>query len=933
MAPVRAAIAPASTRGGAVQQARQRPSLSSQLQAASGVTLDFETGDLRGWTASGNAFATQPTFGDNSRARGSEPANQQGDFWIGTFENHPRDGPRPGAAQGDGPQGTLTSGAFNVPGGTLSFLVGGGASFETRVELRVIDPIEGSIRVAFASGSNSEAMRRVTWELDQWSGRRAQIVIIDASSAPWGHINVDDFRFSALEEDRPELPDLQLERPPQLNVPPQVATTRVPDLVGGSLDAARERIADAGLRPGEIDAEPSSRPRGVILRQDPEAGAEVRIGSAVNLVVATSMIPDPGGGAVPPTEAAVVPGVIGRDVRAALEMLRASGYQGRVVDRREATQPPGTVISQTPQAGSRAAQGAVVELVTAIPVTVAVPNLVGRSEAAARRALQQVGLAAGRVGRRESEEPPGTVVAQGVEAGTRIEQEARVDFEVAVPVTREVPDVVGLAEQEARRQIEAAELSVGTMVETESRREPGVILTQSEQAGSRVVRGTRIDLLVAVPVTVEVPDLSGRSVAEAQGLLEGVELAVGSVSSQESREPEGSVLSQQPLPGTRAETDSEVDLVIAEPVTVLVPDVVGFAEQDALRLVGDAELAIGTVTRRESRQPVGTVLEQDLAAGTRVTIGTPVSVVLAEPVTVLVPEVVGSSEAEATAAIEAAELAVGQVQYQESPAAVGTVLTQSLNPGTRVQIGSAVNLLVAVVETVAVPEVVGIPVEEARRALVTGRLAVGTEELRETRVEPEGTVMEQSREPGTVAAVGTPVSLVVATPEIIEVPSLVGLSEEEAVAAITGAGLVVGAVGEQLSMEAGGTVLEQAQPAGSAVVFGTPIGLQVARSRAVWAIPAGLLLLCFAAAGSVVARRRARRRGDRRPQAVEQPDEPPPLPEIRVRPVADAGRQAIAAGDQPVAEGDIRLRPRVDPGRQEIESADDLIAGERRQDD
>jgi beta-lactam-binding protein with PASTA domain len=500
---------------------------------------------------------------------------------------------------------------------------------------------------------------------------------------------------------------------------------------------------------------------------------------------------------------------------------------------------------------------------------------------------------------------------------------------VATPVTKTVPDLIGVQLAEARRRLEAAELAVGTVSETESRRPAGIVLTQSERAGSAVVIGTAVDLMTAIPVMVMVPDLTGRDLPEARGLLEGLELGVARVTSQESRQPAGSVLAQQPAAGAHAPINTAVDLVIAEPVTVLVPALVGFSENDALELLRGAELTAGALTRRESRQPVGTVLEQAVAAGERVVVGTTVGMVLADPVTVLVPEVVGSSEADATVAIEGAELVVGEVQYRESPAAVSTVLTQSLNPGTRVQIGSAINLLVAVVETVPVPEVVGEPIEQARRALVAGRLEVGTEELRETRGEPEGTVLQQSRAAGSVAAVGTPVNLVVATPEIIEVPSLVGLSESEAIALITGAGLVVGAVGEQLSIEAGGTVLAQTQPAGRQVVFGTPIGLQLARPRTVWAVPSALLLLLLGAATVMVARRRTARW-----RRVERDaDDAPPLPNIHVRPITDPGRQAVEAGAEPTREGEIRLRPRLDAGVQASESPGELIAGEGSPDD
>ncbi|GBG25079.1 Hypothetical Protein FCC1311_012962 [Hondaea fermentalgiana] len=48
-------------------------------------TWDFETGDLRGWTKTGTAFDTQPTFGDNSAAR-----NIYGDWLVSNFRDYAR---------------------------------------------------------------------------------------------------------------------------------------------------------------------------------------------------------------------------------------------------------------------------------------------------------------------------------------------------------------------------------------------------------------------------------------------------------------------------------------------------------------------------------------------------------------------------------------------------------------------------------------------------------------------------------------------------------------------------------------------------------------------------------------------------------------------------------------------------------------------------
>jgi hypothetical protein len=162
-------------------------------------TLDFEGGTLSGWTSEGLAFQYQPTLDDNPTARNrGERSNHQGKYWIGTYEQYQGlPGQKPGQYQGDRPTGTLTSASFVIPNGTLSFLVGGGNRYETRVELLVEDPVEGSIGAQHATGGDTETMRRVTWDLRPYAGKTGRICIVDSSFGPWGHINADDFQFSS----------------------------------------------------------------------------------------------------------------------------------------------------------------------------------------------------------------------------------------------------------------------------------------------------------------------------------------------------------------------------------------------------------------------------------------------------------------------------------------------------------------------------------------------------------------------------------------------------------------------------------------------------------------------------------------------------------------------------------------------------------------
>lgn len=156
------------------------------------ITWDFESSDLRGWDATGDAFNYQPTYGDNptERHRG-QPSQHQGEYWIGGFEKRPNAHDQPGAIQGDGPQGTLTSQPFTINSRRISFLIGGGCDMNTeRVEVLV----DGRV-VHQATGKCTETMERVRFDVGRHLGRSGQIRLVDSSSGGWGHINFDDLRF------------------------------------------------------------------------------------------------------------------------------------------------------------------------------------------------------------------------------------------------------------------------------------------------------------------------------------------------------------------------------------------------------------------------------------------------------------------------------------------------------------------------------------------------------------------------------------------------------------------------------------------------------------------------------------------------------------------------------------------------------------------
>ncbi len=146
------------------------------------MNFDFESGSLRDWKGLGGAFFNQPVFGDAVAARGKgEKSGQQGDYWIGSSE-----------IGTDVAMGTLTSRPFLLSQPFLSFLVGGGESPATRIEL-----VDGETNTVLHTerGRNSDSMDRRFVDAQAWVGKSIYVRIIDDSREGWGHIQFDDLRL------------------------------------------------------------------------------------------------------------------------------------------------------------------------------------------------------------------------------------------------------------------------------------------------------------------------------------------------------------------------------------------------------------------------------------------------------------------------------------------------------------------------------------------------------------------------------------------------------------------------------------------------------------------------------------------------------------------------------------------------------------------
>ncbi|MCC2317611.1 Stk1 family PASTA domain-containing Ser/Thr kinase [Cellulomonas chengniuliangii] len=261
-----------------------------------------------------------------------------------------------------------------------------------------------------------------------------------------------------------------------------------------------------------------------------------------------------------------------------------------------------------------------------------------------------------------------------------------------------------------------------------------------------------------------------------------------------------------------------------------VPALLGVTSEEAAAILDEAGLGADPSEDFSDDAAVGTVFASDPGPGEKVRKdGTVAFTVSLGPDLVVVPEgLVGAMQADAAAALEAADLvaeyAEGDHYSDDAPA--GMVLEASAEPSTQVKRGSAVRLTISDGPApVSVFSVVGLALDAATTELEAAGLAVATEPAFSDTV-AKGRVISQSPEGGAAGHRGDTVTLTVSEgPELVEVPDLFGVQYDKAKETLEAAGFRVAR--ENVLGGLFGTVREQSVAKGQKAPKGTEITLKV----------------------------------------------------------------------------------------------------------
>lgn len=213
---------------------------------------------------------------------------------------------------------------------------------------------------------------------------------------------------------------------------------------------------------------------------------------------------------------------------------------------------------------------------------------------------------------------------------------------------------------------------------------------------------------------VEMIDVVGMLYSEAVSKMAEIGLNLNIASTQESSEPEGTILSATVSEGTQITVGSVVDVVVAgvavqQPQTqtpsqsdsptvstTIVPSVVGYSEATATSAITNAGLSPETTLEYSLDVPQGEVISQSPVAGSSVESGSSVTLIVSNGIEqVKVPDVLGKSMEKATEKLEEKGFVVIIEEVYSDEVKAGKVVTQSVAGGEFANAASEITISVS----------------------------------------------------------------------------------------------------------------------------------------------------------------------------------------------------------------------------------------------
>ncbi|WP_330297464.1 Stk1 family PASTA domain-containing Ser/Thr kinase [Streptomyces sp. NBC_00503] len=216
-------------------------------------------------------------------------------------------------------------------------------------------------------------------------------------------------------------------------------------------------------------------------------------------------------------------------------------------------QPKGNVCEQDRAEGTKVDKKSVVKVkISSGASKIAVPNVMRLAIADAEKALTEKGFTVEKK-TVESDQPAGTVLDQNPKSG-EADKGSVVSLQVAKEISKAtVPDLTGKNKNDAAKALQAVKLKLGSVTEADAPAgtPAGAVFQQDHPAGDQADVGTVVNVTIAKAVQqIQVPNLFGKTLQQAQQMLASKGLVLGSVTG--PADDKAKVLSSDPAVGSAA---------------------------------------------------------------------------------------------------------------------------------------------------------------------------------------------------------------------------------------------------------------------------------------------------------------------------------------------------------------------------------------------
>jgi eukaryotic-like serine/threonine-protein kinase len=262
---------------------------------------------------------------------------------------------------------------------------------------------------------------------------------------------------------------------------------------------------------------------------------------------------------------------------------------------------------------------------------------------------------------------------------------------------------------------------------------------------------------------VKVPDVTGFTEQQAKSQLVGAGFTTKVENKKSSKVDKGVVITTDPAPNASVDKGSQVTIIVSTgPKSVKLPNLRGKSVSEALQILSGLGLPPPTQTQIPSKMDSNTVVRTDPKAG-QIPPDTVVTLFVSNG-NVKVPNVIGMTCSDATAALQSSKLQANCTDAPSDTAPQGQVFGQSPSSGNEAPQGSTVQLQVSTGPAqIQVPDVTNMDFPTARKTLKDANLKpVESKCLWPDPTVPDGTVVETDPQAGRQVDPGTTVTVYVA---------------------------------------------------------------------------------------------------------------------------------------------------------------------------